>query len=208
MRSRSLMASVITCVGFCTRNGTSRVGARPGRRHTRCSVRGRSRCSDRGDLFRCVDGPGVDGSTRRMPAKLRERRGAIQNLRGVWNNSTTTPFERLTDAEQEQGRLAREPVQRATGGTRGGLARARQRTGARLAHRRSAGWTDPGASSGSDSATRRSGERADRPRRGRFLARPKQLGAMHFAHPADRDDSERLQRELPDAEPRGDPSWR
>ncbi len=39
------------------------------------------------------------------------------DLRGVWNNSTTTPLERLTEAEQEQGRLAREPVRQATAGT-------------------------------------------------------------------------------------------
>lgn len=39
------------------------------------------------------------------------------DLRGVWNNSTTTPLERLTESEAERGRLAQEPVRRATGGT-------------------------------------------------------------------------------------------
>ena len=39
------------------------------------------------------------------------------DLQGIWNNSTTTPFERLTAAEQERGRLAQEPGRRATGGT-------------------------------------------------------------------------------------------
>ena len=39
------------------------------------------------------------------------------DLRGVWNNSTTTPLERLTESESERGRVAREPVQRATAGT-------------------------------------------------------------------------------------------
>lgn len=39
------------------------------------------------------------------------------DLNGVWNNSTTTPLERLTDTERESGRLAREPVRRATAGT-------------------------------------------------------------------------------------------
>lgn len=39
------------------------------------------------------------------------------DLQGIWNNSTTTPFERLTASEQERGRLAQEPVRRATGGT-------------------------------------------------------------------------------------------
>ena len=42
------------------------------------------------------------------------------DLRGVWNNSTTTPVERLTDAEQERGRLARAAVRRATDGTGAG----------------------------------------------------------------------------------------
>ena len=42
------------------------------------------------------------------------------DLRGVWNNSTTTPLERLTESERERGRLAREPVQQATGGTGAG----------------------------------------------------------------------------------------
>ena len=42
------------------------------------------------------------------------------DLRGVWNNSTTTPLERLTDGEQERSRVARESVQRATGGTGAG----------------------------------------------------------------------------------------
>ena len=39
------------------------------------------------------------------------------DLRGVWNNSTTTPLERLTDEEREIARLAREPVRLATDGT-------------------------------------------------------------------------------------------
>ena len=39
------------------------------------------------------------------------------DLQGIWNNSTTTPFERLTASEQERGRLAQEQVSRATGGT-------------------------------------------------------------------------------------------
>lgn len=39
------------------------------------------------------------------------------DLRGVWNNSTTTPLERLTESERERRRRAQEPVNRATGGT-------------------------------------------------------------------------------------------
>ena len=42
------------------------------------------------------------------------------DLQGVWNNSTSTPLERMTEAEQERGRLAQEPVRRATDGTGAG----------------------------------------------------------------------------------------
>ena len=42
------------------------------------------------------------------------------DLQGVWNNSTSTPLERMTEAEKERGRLAQEPVQRATDGTGAG----------------------------------------------------------------------------------------
>ncbi len=42
------------------------------------------------------------------------------DLQGIWNNSTTTPFERLTASEKERGRLAQEQVTRATGGTGAG----------------------------------------------------------------------------------------
>ena len=37
-----------------------------------------------------------------------------------------------------------------------------------------------------------------RPGRGRFLARPEQLGTVHLAHAPDRDDPDALQRQLPD----------
>ena len=46
--------------------------------------------------------------------------GGIRNLQGVWNNSTSTPLERLTEAEIERGRLARQPVIEATRGTGAG----------------------------------------------------------------------------------------
>lgn len=39
------------------------------------------------------------------------------DLRGVWNNSTDTPIEHLTEAEKERGRLAQQAVIEATGGT-------------------------------------------------------------------------------------------
>ena len=39
------------------------------------------------------------------------------NFQGIWNNSTTTPLERMTDAEQERGLNARAPVIEATRGT-------------------------------------------------------------------------------------------
>ena len=39
------------------------------------------------------------------------------DLQGIWNNSTTTPFEQLTEAEQQRDRDARAPVIAATRGT-------------------------------------------------------------------------------------------
>lgn len=39
------------------------------------------------------------------------------DLRGVWNNSTTTPLERLTGQERERAQLAQAPVREATAGT-------------------------------------------------------------------------------------------
>ena len=39
------------------------------------------------------------------------------DLRGVWNNSTDTPLEAMTEAEKERGRLAQQAVIEATGGT-------------------------------------------------------------------------------------------
>ena len=42
------------------------------------------------------------------------------DLQGIWNNSTTTPLERLTEAERERGQLARQAVIEATQGTGAG----------------------------------------------------------------------------------------
>ena len=39
------------------------------------------------------------------------------DLQGLWNNSTTTPLERMTADEQERGRAAQRPVREATEGT-------------------------------------------------------------------------------------------
>src|SRR4051812_11986735 len=39
------------------------------------------------------------------------------DLQGIWNNSTTTPLERMTADEQERGRAAQRPVRDATDGT-------------------------------------------------------------------------------------------
>ena len=39
------------------------------------------------------------------------------DLRGVWNNSTDTPLEHMTEAEKERGQLAQQAVIEATGGT-------------------------------------------------------------------------------------------
>ena len=42
------------------------------------------------------------------------------DLQGLWNNSTTTPLERLTAEEQAQSRRAQQPVIEATSGTGAG----------------------------------------------------------------------------------------
>ena len=42
------------------------------------------------------------------------------DLQGLWNNSTTTPLERMTAEEQAQGRQAQRAVSEATGGTGAG----------------------------------------------------------------------------------------
>ena len=42
------------------------------------------------------------------------------DLQGIWNNSTTTPLERMTEAEKERDRLAQQPVREATEGTAAG----------------------------------------------------------------------------------------
>ena len=39
------------------------------------------------------------------------------DLQGLWNNSTTTPLERMTAEEQARGQLAQQAVSEATGGT-------------------------------------------------------------------------------------------
>ena len=41
------------------------------------------------------------------------------DLQGIWNNSTTTPLERLTEEEKAHGREAQQPVIEATRGTCG-----------------------------------------------------------------------------------------
>ena len=56
---------------------------------------------------------GEDGSVPKTP-------WGAPDLRGVWNNSTTTPYERLTESEREQGRRAQEAVREATAGTGAG----------------------------------------------------------------------------------------
>ena len=42
------------------------------------------------------------------------------DLQGLWNNSTTTPLERMTAEEQARGQLAQRAVSEATGGTGAG----------------------------------------------------------------------------------------
>ncbi len=119
MRSRSLMASVITCVGFVL------VTALPVSAQDRAdATRDAASAAARGvPIEGTYSGASTDLGGRLDAADAGEASRTPwghPDLRGVWNNSTTTPFERLTDAEQEQGRLAREPVQRATGGTGAG----------------------------------------------------------------------------------------
>ena len=66
--------------------------------------------------------PTRSGASTELRGRLDESEGGAAprtpwghpDLRGVWNNSTTTPFERLTESEQERHRLALEPVLRAT----------------------------------------------------------------------------------------------
>ena len=82
-------------------------------------------------------------------------------------------------------------------GHRRGLAGAGGEHRARVADHRSARRAHPDDRAGG-AAPHRARERAGRPRRGRFVARPQQLGALHLAHPADRDDPHAVQRQLPD----------
>ena len=55
--------------------------------------------------------PAADGAT------LPRTPWDAPDLQGVWNNSTTTPLEHMTDEEQERGRAAGQAVREATDGT-------------------------------------------------------------------------------------------
>ena len=128
------------------------------------------------------------------------------DLQGVWNNSTTTPLERTTTEERARARLAQETVTRATGGTGAGwleLAGELDREALIVGPARRQDLDDARG----DAAADRPGACPPWTRRGRFLARPQLLGALHLADVAHRDDSEHLQRELShlaDADARGD----
>ena len=60
---------------------------------------------------------GLDGLLPPAEGSLPRTPWGDPDLRGVWNNSTDTPLERLTAAEQERSRRAREAVVAATQGT-------------------------------------------------------------------------------------------
>ena len=120
------------------------------------------------------------------------------DLQGVWNTSTTTPLERMTDEERERGRLASAAVAAVTGAT--SAAWLEQAGGLE----REALIVDPpdGRISMTPAATQRLVDRENARRgrrRGRLLARPQLLGALHLDDLADRDDAHLLQRELSDS---------
>ena len=119
------------------------------------------------------------------------------DLQGMWNNSTTTPLERLTSEEQALGRQAQQAVIDATRGTGAGWLEQAGQTRARLAAHRPTRRAHPDDRAGG-AAPHRPRERSRRPWRGRFVARPQQLGALHLTDTADRDDSDAVQRQLPD----------
>ena len=119
MNNRSLVAFLVTCVGLVLVTAlpvSAQDRAAPPRDATSALARGVP-------LEGAYSGASTDVGGRLDAADADEAPRTPwghPDLRGVWNNSTTTPLERLTDAEQEQSRLAREPVQRATGGTGAG----------------------------------------------------------------------------------------
>ena len=63
---------------------------------------------------------GLDGLLPPASGELPRTPWGDPDLRGVWNNSTDTPLERLTEAEKERGALARQAVIAATEGTGAG----------------------------------------------------------------------------------------
>ena len=63
---------------------------------------------------------GLDGLLPPAEGPLPRTPWGAPDLRGVWNNSTDTPLEHLTEAEKERGALARQAVIAATEGTGAG----------------------------------------------------------------------------------------
>ena len=59
----------------------------------------------------------VDGWAQSGARALSHTPWGHPDLQGIWNNSTTTPLEQLTDEERAQDRAARRPVIEATRGT-------------------------------------------------------------------------------------------
>ena len=60
---------------------------------------------------------GLDGLLPPAEGELPQTPWGDPDLRGVWNNSTETPMERMTEAEKERDQLARQAVIAATQGT-------------------------------------------------------------------------------------------
>ena len=113
------------------------------------------------------------------------------DLQGIWNNSTTTPLEQMTEAELQRNRDARAPVIEATRGT----GAAWPETGGNL--EQPSLIIDPpnGRISMTPEAIARLVAR-EKAREGRgeggFVARPEQLGALHLPDNAGPDDSQPL----------------
>ena len=111
------------------------------------------------------------------------------DLQGIWNNATTTPLERMTADEQARGGGAMAAVREATDGTGAGWPE-RGASSRGVARRRSARRTDPDDRGGQSSGwCDRENARAARGR-GRLVAGPQLLGALHLANAADGDDPE------------------
>ena len=120
---------------------------------------------------------GVDGLLPPAEGSLPRTPWGAPDLRGVWNNSTDTPVERLTEAEKERGALAQQAVIAATQGTGAAWIRTVRDDDPGVARGRPAGRADSRAAAGGAATADRPRECPRGTRRGRLLARPQQLGS-------------------------------